>query len=97
MTAADPQLVLALLQPSDRALASVDLEPQSVLVSCADLTDRDAAFRAAIEPDEHGRKICAPTGGFTGRGDGKCPAWVAEALDRLRNKAEPAAAASAAS
>jgi len=26
--------------------------------------------------DADGRRICAPTGGFAGSGDGKCPGWV---------------------
>lgn len=26
--------------------------------------------------DGDGRYICAPTGGFTGQGDGRCPDWV---------------------
>lgn len=26
--------------------------------------------------DREGRRICAPTGGFSGAGDGTCPAWV---------------------
>lgn len=26
--------------------------------------------------DANGRYLCAPSGGFTGRGDGRCPAWV---------------------
>ncbi|HEV6966737.1 DUF6970 domain-containing protein [Roseateles sp.] len=29
--------------------------------------------------DAEARLICAPSGGFTGEGDGKCPAWVHEA------------------
>ena len=31
--------------------------------------------------DADGRYICAPSGGFSGSGDGKCPAW-AHGLDR---------------
>lgn len=26
--------------------------------------------------DAHGRFVCAPSGGFAGNGDGRCPAWV---------------------
>jgi hypothetical protein len=26
--------------------------------------------------DEDGRYICAPSGGFLGQGDGRCPAWI---------------------
>ncbi|MBI3349677.1 MAG: hypothetical protein HY020_21010 [Burkholderiales bacterium] len=26
--------------------------------------------------DADGRFVCAPSGGFTGQGDGRCPAWV---------------------
>ena len=32
--------------------------------------------------DADGRFICAPSGGFTGAGDGKCPDWVQEQLSR---------------
>ncbi|NCT82651.1 MAG: hypothetical protein GXC94_05875 [Comamonadaceae bacterium] len=28
--------------------------------------------------DAEGRRICAPTGGFGGAGDGRCPAWVGQ-------------------
>jgi len=28
--------------------------------------------------DMDGRRICGPTGGFAGSGDGKCPLWVSE-------------------
>lgn len=31
-------------------------------------------FNKAYDAD--GRYLCAPSGGFTGRGDGRCPAWV---------------------
>ena len=48
--------------------------------------------------DEKGHKICAPSGGFAGRGDGRCPAWVAGALAEAQRKALaaplPASAAS---
>ena len=30
--------------------------------------------------DVNGRYVCAPSGGFTGQGDGRCPAWVHRAL-----------------
>lgn len=30
--------------------------------------------------DADGRRICAPTGGFGGVGDGRCPAWVGQLL-----------------
>lgn len=30
--------------------------------------------------DADGRRICAPTGGFGGAGDGRCPAWVHQLL-----------------
>ena len=33
--------------------------------------------------DAEGRFICAPTGGFAGSGDGKCPAWVGMRKHRL--------------
>lgn len=33
--------------------------------------------------DGDGRRICAPTGGFGGSGDGRCPAWVAELWQSL--------------
>jgi hypothetical protein len=46
--------------------------------------------------DAEGRFICAPTGGFTGLGDGKCPDWVHDALRQQRPRT-PAPAASAAS
>lgn len=29
--------------------------------------------------DENCKEICAPTGGFSGRGDGKCPDFIKEA------------------
>ncbi|MCE4557217.1 DUF6970 domain-containing protein [Roseateles cellulosilyticus] len=32
--------------------------------------------------DAEGRYICAPTGGFAGSGDGKCPDWVHAMLYR---------------
>lgn len=47
--------------------------------------------------DDQGRRICAPTGGFAGHGDGRCPAWVADAVAAAQRKAlqpppaEPAA------
>ncbi len=28
--------------------------------------------------DENGKKLCSPDGGFTGRGDGKCPNFIKE-------------------
>ncbi|HEY1131550.1 MAG TPA: hypothetical protein VGF12_19240 [Roseateles sp.] len=28
--------------------------------------------------DADGRRICSPSGGFGGTGDGRCPAWVAQ-------------------
>src|SRR5688572_21564719 len=37
----DPQLVLVLLPPPERRAASADLEPQIVLVTGADLADRE--------------------------------------------------------
>src|SRR5262249_44308663 len=56
---ADPQLVLLLLEPAERRAPAVGLEPEAVLVSGADLADRDAAFRAAIEAHQHRAEIFA--------------------------------------
>ncbi|WP_415659224.1 DUF6970 domain-containing protein [Roseateles sp.] len=28
--------------------------------------------------DADGRRVCAPSGGFGGAGDGRCPAWVSQ-------------------
>lgn len=45
--------------------------------------------------DAEGRFICAPSGGFTGQGDGKCPAWVHDALREQRSRAPDATATAA--
>jgi len=42
--------------------------------------------------DSRGRRICAPTGGFAGHGDGRCPAWVAAAVAEAQRQAQRAAA-----
>ncbi|MFG6485069.1 DUF6970 domain-containing protein [Roseateles sp. BYS78W] len=39
--------------------------------------------------DADGRFICAPSGGFTGQGDGRCPHWVSRLL--WPQPADPAA------
>lgn len=44
--------------------------------------------------DGDGRRVCAPTGGFSGGGDGRCPAWVEALL--ARGPAWPSNPASAA-
>lgn len=38
--------------------------------------------------DEHGNYVCAPNGGFTGQGDGKCPA-LREALKQSKGEQVP--------
>jgi hypothetical protein len=38
--------------------------------------------------DEHGNYVCAPSGGFSGRGDGKCPA-LREALTHSEGEQVP--------
>lgn len=43
--------------------------------------------------DAEARLICAPSGGFAGEGDGKCPAWVHEP-QRWRQLRMPGAASS---
>ena len=58
----DPQLVLALLQPSQRGAPAVDLQPQPVFVPGADLSDRQAAFRAAVEAQQNRREVFALDG-----------------------------------
>src|SRR6185312_5697880 len=57
---ADPQLVLALLQPAHRGLASTDFELQVVLVAWKHLADGDAALGATAKPQQHGRQVLAP-------------------------------------
>ncbi|MBV8036069.1 hypothetical protein [Roseateles sp.] len=37
--------------------------------------------------DADGRRICAPTGGFGGSGDGRCPAWVGPLRQGLQRSA----------
>ena len=59
VAASDPQLVLPLLEPAQRCRCAVDLEPQIVLVTGADLADGDAALHAVVEAHEHGRQILA--------------------------------------
>src|SRR5207342_2732386 len=54
---ADPELVLMFLSPADRTGRPADLEREVVLVSCADLADREAAGRPVVEAQEHRRKI----------------------------------------
>src|SRR5436190_13925233 len=55
----DPQIVLTFLKPAQRRASSVDLEPEVVLVTGADLTHRDAALRTAVEPHEDRGEIFA--------------------------------------
>lgn len=45
--------------------------------------------------DSTGRYVCAPSGGFTGHGDGRCPAWVATLRAQPRPAEAPAAQTSA--
>lgn len=54
-----------------RMTAHVGPEGQIVYLHMALCCDQ---FNKAYDAD--GRYLCAPSGGFTGRGDGRCPAWI---------------------
>lgn len=54
-----------------RMTAHVEPEGQLVYLHMALCCDQ---FNKAYDAD--GRYLCAPSGGFTGQGDGRCPAWV---------------------
>jgi len=66
-----------------------ELDGRPIYLISADCCDR---FTIAVESDCN--TICAPSGGFTGRGDGKCPDFFKKAThtrlvwkdDRERNK-----------
>src|SRR6266851_1182970 len=62
VAAADPQLVLAFLEPPQRGAPAVDLEPQPVLVAGAHLPDRQTALRAAVEAQQNRREVFAVDG-----------------------------------
>ena len=54
-----------------RMTAHVGPDGQIVYLHMAPCCDQ---FNKAYDAD--GRYLCAPSGGFTGQGDGRCPAWI---------------------